>query len=487
MSPKNEQKPTELAPAPVTVADSEIEVHHHHVDIVILGCGPAGQKAALSAAKHKKSVAIVEPIFIGGNCTHFGTLPSKTLRESAMHLTNYRLKFLDSETRKTPTMANLLNRVQWVINNEVKTIEQQLRANKVNIIPGFGKFKDKNTLLIYNKKEQVEGIVHFNKAIICSGSRPFLSPDIPYDGKKIFSSDDILTINDLPRSMTIVGGGIIGCEYACIFSILGVKVNLIEKRTEILSLIDREMRANLVNQLDVRKVNFFLGDEVKKVSLNGEGKVEMKLDSGKIVRSETAMICIFRVVNSNALNLDAIGVKVSNRGVIEVNKDYRTSCENIYAAGDVVGAPSLASTSFEQGRIAGTCASDAPCAPMSPNVPIGIYTIPEISYVGPTEVELTEKKIPYQVGKCFFKLTSRGAIMGALDGVLKIMFHQETKKVLAVHAIGDSATELVHVGQAVMELGGTVDYFIDQVFNYPTMAEAYKYAALNGLNRLNDI
>lgn len=456
-------------------------------EIVILGCGPAGQKAALSAAKLGKNVAIIEPMFVGGNCTHYGTLPSKTFREAAMHLTNHRLRFLDSGFKKAPTMADLITRVQWVINNEVKTIEGQLRSNGISIIAGKGKFKDKTHIDVYSREGHIHTSVQFEKAIICCGSTPFLSPDIPFDGDKVFSSDDILTMEKLPRSLTIVGGGIIGCEYASIFSILGVKVNLIEKRTEILSLIDREMRANLVHQLDMRKSNFFLGDEVSKIKINKNEKVEMKLASGKIVRSEKALICIFRVVNSNAINLDAVGIKVNSRGIISVDEDYQTSCKGIYAAGDVVGAPSLASTSFEQGRIAGMRASGATCAPMSTNLPIGIYTIPEISYIGPTERELTEQKIPYQVGKSFFKHTSRGSIMGALDGVLKLMFHQETKKVLAIHVIGENATELVHVGQAVMELGGTVDYFIEKVFNYPTMAETYKYASLNGLNRLNDV
>jgi NAD(P) transhydrogenase len=247
------------------------------------------------------------------------------------------------------------------------------------------------------------------------------------------------------------------------------------------------MRANLINQLDTRKTRCFLGDEMTDIKVTEEGHVDVKLGSEKVIRSETALICVFRVVNTSTLNLDKIDVKMTSRGMIEVDQNFKTSVPNIYAAGDVVGAPSLASTSFEQGRIAAMCAFKNKCGTMSPNVPIGIYTIPEISYVGKTEAELTEAKIPYQVGKAFFKDTSRGAIMGALDGMLKIMFHQKTRKMLAVHVVGEGATELVHVGQAVVELGGTVDYFLDKVFNYPTLAETYKYAAYNGLNRLNDV
>ena len=327
----------------------------------------------------------------------------------------------------------------------------------------------------------------FVAKVICCGSRPFLPKEIPFDGEKIFSSDTILKMKELPRSITIIGGGIIGCEYASIFSILGVRVNLVEKRSEILALVDRDMRANFVHQLDMRNTRCFLGDELKGVQVAKDGRVEVALESGKVIRSEALLVCVFRVVNTSALNLDKIGVKLTPRGLLDVNEDLETTVPNIYAAGDVVGAPSLASTSFEQGRIAALKAFKQKCLPMSPNIPIGVYTIPEISYVGKTEEELTEAKIPYQVGKAYFKDTSRGAIMGALDGMLKIMFHQETKKVLAVHVVGEGATELVHVGQAVIELGGTIDYFVDKVFNFPTLAETYKYAAFNGLNRQRDI
>ena len=458
-----------------------------HYDILIIGCGPAGQKAAFASAKHGKRVAMVEPRFIGGICTNTGTVPSKTFREAAIHLTNYRLRFMESEYRKPPTMKELVQRVQWVISRETQVIEEQLRSNRVEILPGTARFENESTVVITPKNGEAEYTVKADKFIICSGTQPFLRPDVHFDERKIFYTDNALSMPKLPRSLTIVGGGIIGCEYASIFSILNVKVNLIEKREEILSLIDRDMRAHLVSQLDARKVNFLLGDEVESCAVDAQDKVETKLSSGKVVRSEMALFCTFRNVATDKLRLAEVGVEVNQRGIITVDQNYQTTNPNIYAAGDVVGHPSLASTSFEQGRIAGSHAAGDTPHPMSNAVPIGIYTIPEISYAGPTEKELTDAKIPYQVGKAYYKHTSRGTIMGALDGVLKIMFHQHSLKLLSVHVIGENATELVHVGQAVLELGGTVEYFIDKVFNYPTLAEAYKYAALNGLNRFNDV
>lgn len=455
-------------------------------DLVVIGCGPAGQKAALAAAKMKKRVAVIEPRFLGGICTHVGTVPSKTFREAAMHLTNYRLRYMEPNICKRPTIEELEKRVGWVIQEETKVIEGELRSNRVDILSGYGKFHDTHEIGVYDEKGKELQVVKTKATVISTGTRPYLRPDIKYDGKYIFYTDNILCLEKIPRSMTIVGGGIIGCEYVSIFSILGVKINLIEKREEILSLVDRDMRANLNSQLDTRKVNLHLSDEVESMHVSN-GEVVTRLGSGKTIRSDVGLFCTFRILSSDELNLEAVGVELNNRGVIKVDETFQTTNEHIYAAGDVIGHPGLASTSFEQGRIAGAFAVGGKPQPMSSNVPIGIYTIPEISYVGPTEKELTEQKIPYVVGKSFFKNTSRGTIMGALDGVLKIMFHEDTRKVLAVHVIGEGATELIHVGQAVMELGGTVDYFVDKVFNYPTLAETYKYAALSGLNRSQNI
>ena len=455
-------------------------------DLLVLGAGPAGQKAALAAAKFNKKVAMVEPKFIGGICTHRGTVPSKTFREAAIHLTDYRLRFVEPLTRKKPTMQDLVKRVDWVIHNEVLTIEGQLKKNNVDIIAGYGFFKDNHHIYIKNVLGEVIQTISFDKAIIATGTKPHLRDDIEYDGESIFYTDIILTMKNLPRSMTIVGGGIIGCEYASIFSVLGVKVTVVERRDDILSLVDRELRANLTHQLESRKVQFCLNDSVTSCIKTSDGHVITQLDSGRVIKSEIAAFCTFRTVCSTAIGIDKLGIVIDSRGVIQVDKNFRTSKKNIYAAGDVIGHPALASTSFEQGRIAAHRAMGEDTADFSPALPIGIYTIPEISFIGQTESQLTEAKIPYCVGKAYYKDTSRGSIIGALDGMLKLVFHLDTRKLLSVHIIGEDATELLHVGQAVMELGGTVDYFMDHTFNYPTLAETYKYAAISGINRMQD-
>lgn len=455
-------------------------------DLLILGAGPAGQKAALAASKFNKRVAIVEPKFIGGICTHRGTVPSKTFREAAIHLTDYQLRYMETVNKRKPTMKELVKRVDWVIHNEVLTIERQLKKNNVDVIPGYGYFKNNHEVEVKNVLGEVERVVSFDQCLIATGTKPFLREDVNFDGESIFFTDIILTIKELPRSMTIIGGGIIGCEYASIFSILGVRVTVIEQRHDVLSLVDREVRANLTHQLDLRKVHFCLNDSVDSCQKDGDGHVVTSLSSGRKIISETALFCTFRQVATEKTGIDKLGVKVNSRGVIEVDKNFRTNKKNIYAAGDVIGHPALASTSFEQGRIAAHRAIGETASDFSPALPIGIYTIPEISYIGQTESQLTEAKIPFCVGKAYYKDTSRGSIIGALDGMLKLIFHSETRKLLAVHIIGEDATELLHVGQAVMELGGTVDYFMDHTFNYPTLAETYKYAAMSGINRMLD-
>lgn len=325
----------------------EEQVIKESYDMVVLGCGPAGQRAAIASAKLGKKTAIVEPNFLGGNSTHFGTLPSKTFREAALHLTNHRLRYYQSERKARPTMTELVRRVNWVLSNEVQVINADLNNNGITVIPGYAKFKDKKTIVVAENNGKVTRELKFGKCVIACGSRPFLDPKIPYDGKQVFSSDDILSMEELPTSITIIGGGIIGCEYASIFSILGVKVNLIEKRSEILALIDREIRANFVNQLDGRSIRCFLGDEFSSIEKNDNGKMVVTLASNKKVVSEVVLVCVFRVVNTTALNLDGIGVRMTPRHLIEVDENLQTSVPNAYAAGDVIGAPSLASTSFE--------------------------------------------------------------------------------------------------------------------------------------------
>ena len=453
-------------------------------DLLVLGSGPAGQKAAIAGAKMGKRVGIIEPRFIGGICTHRGTVPSKTIREAAIQLTDYHLRYMDNFAYKPPpSMEQLMKRVQWVINTETDVIRYQLEHNHIKIIPGFAKYRDSHHVDVFNDEENLIETISCQFSVICTGTEPFLLPGVPFDEKKVFYTDNVFKMPKIPRTLSIVGGGIIGCEYASIFSILGVKVNLIEAREDILALTDREIRATLVQQLDLRKVNFCMNECVTSLTKSKTGDVEVHLNSGKVLKTEMALFCTYRVVNTEKLDLDKVDVELSKRGVITVDKDFRTSNKAIFAAGDVVGSPALASTSFEQGRIAATRAFNKKCKPLSKKLPIGIYTIPEISFVGPTEGELTKAKIPYVVGKSKYKETSRGAIIGALDGFIKLIFHQQTHEVLAVHCVGESASELVHIGQAVIELGGKVDYFTEQVFNYPTLAEIYKYAAFSGLNR----
>lgn len=459
----------------------------YEYDLLVLGSGPAGQKAALAAAKLKKKVAIIEPRFLGGVCTNTGTMPSKTLREAVIQLTNYRLRFVSTAFKYRPKMSDLAKRVEWVISHETEVIEEQLRRNGIEVLPGYGKFKNTNTINIFDDAGKLLREIRTKFSVICSGTTPFLPENVPFDGKSIFYTDNILSIEELPASITIVGGGIIGMEFCSIFSILGIRVNVVEKRSEVLAFVDRDIRTNLISQLDVRNTQFFLNDSVASIRKMEDDHVDIRLDSGRSILSQMALFCTHRIVATDDLGLNKAKVDVDERGMIVVNDFYQTSNKCIYAAGDVVGHPQLASTSFEQGRIAGTHAFQKKIPSMSVHIPVGIYTIPEISFIGPTEEQLSAEHVPYSIGKSFFKESSRGVIMGALDGMLKLIFHQESKKLLAVHIIGENASELVHLGQAVIEFGGTIYYFIDNVFNHPTLAETYKYAALSGLNRMQDV
>ncbi|MGL1937104.1 MAG: Si-specific NAD(P)(+) transhydrogenase, partial [Fibrobacterales bacterium] len=417
---------------------------HYDYDLVVLGSGPAGQKAALKGAKLGKRVALIEPHRLGGLCTHVGTVPSKTFREAAIHLTNYRLRYMEPLVSKQPTMKELLRRVEWVISKEVEVMKNQIERNGIDIIHGYGKFKDTHHINILNSKKNRIRTISTQYTVIATGTQPFMPENIPFDHKKILLTDDVFKLEKLPKSLTIVGGGIIGCEYTSIFSILDTKVNLVEQRDDILALSDREMRAHLIHQLDGRKVNLCLGDEVTEVKKNKDGNIDVILGSQKVLKTEAVLFCTFRNVCTGDIGLDKVNVKTNPRGHIAVDETYVTSNKNIFAAGDVVGHPSLASTGFEQGRIAVSCAFGEKCAPLSKNFPVGIYTIPEISFVGPTESQLTRDKIPYSVGKAYYKETSKGVIMGAMDGMLKIIFHQKTRKILSVHVIGENASEIVH-------------------------------------------
>jgi len=458
----------------------------HTYDLVVLGSGPAGEKAALSARKRGMQVAIVEPQFIGGLCTHTGTLPSKAFREAVLQLTHYRERFMNLGSAHPVTMNDLKTRVDWVREKKVSVIHKRLQKRKVDIIGGWGRFIDDHHVGVYNDGGDHLHTLQAKQFVIATGTTPFKRPSVQFDGRKIFYTDNLLAMQEIPESLTVIGAGIIGSELASIFAMLGTRVTIVDSRSGILTFLDNDIHRNLLDHLGQRNVSLELNEEVESADVNATGIVEIHLKSGKTLRSDTALFCEYRLVQTGTLNLDVLSVDRDQRGLIKVDREYRTTQPHIFAAGDVIGHPALASTSFEQGRAAGINAAGEESFKLSANYPVGIYTVPEISYIGPTERELRERGVPIVVGGALYGETARGAILGAMDGFLKLIVHRETKQILAVHVIGDQASELVHLGQAVIQLKGTVLYFLENVFNFPTLAETYKYAAISALNRLDE-
>ncbi|MBW8870007.1 MAG: Si-specific NAD(P)(+) transhydrogenase [Acidobacteriales bacterium] len=432
-------------------------------DLVIIGSGPSGQRAAVAASKMRKRVAVVESrAVVGGVCVNTGTIPSKTMREAVLHLSgyNYRNVYgINYRVKERITMADLAFRVQAVIKTEVDVRVQGLSGDST---------------------------IESDRIIIAVGTKPASSPKVPINGRTIINSDQVLELPALPKSMIVVGGGVIGVEYTCMFSTLGVRVTLIEKRAKLLEFADQEIVESLSYHLRDSRVTMRLGEEVSSVEELPDGTVVANLESKKRVSGDALLYAVGRQGAIEDLNLAAAGIEADNRGRIPVDEHYQTNIPNIYAVGDVVGFPSLASVSMEQGRIAAARAFNDTHTSSNPSFyPYGIYTIPEISFIGKTEEQLTDEDVPYEVGMAFYRETARGQIRGDTTGRLKLIFHRDTRKVLGVHIIGEGASELVHIGQAVMIMGGTVDYFVDTVFNYPTLAECYKAAAFNGLGRLH--
>ena len=457
-------------------------------DLIVIGSGPSGQRAAVAASKMKKRVAVVESrAVVGGVCVNTGTIPSKTMREAVLHLSgyNYRSVYgMNYRVKERITMADLAFRVQAVIKTEVDVTEAQLSRNGIDIVHGIARFIDPHQV-------RVEGIngdttIEAERIIIAVGTKPAASAKVPINGRTIINSDQVLDLPALPKSLIVVGGGVIGVEYTCMFSTLGVRATLIEKRAKLLEFADQEIIESLSYHLRDSRVTMRLGEEVESVEELADGTVVANLESKKRVSGDALLYAVGRQGAIEDLNLAAAGIEADNRGRIPVNENYQTSVEHIYAAGDVVGFPSLASVSMEQGRIAAARAFNDTHTSSNPSFyPYGIYTIPEISFIGKTEEQLTDEDVPYEVGMAFYRETARGQIRGDTTGRLKLIFHRDTRKVLGVHIIGEGASELVHIGQAVMIMGGTVDYFVDTVFNYPTLAECYKAAAFNGLGRLH--
>jgi len=484
-------------------------------DLIVIGSGPSGQRAAVAATKMGKSVVVVEQrSVVGGVCINTGTIPSKTMREAVLHLSgyNYRSVYgMNYKVKEKITMADLAFRVQAVIRTEVDVTEAQLSRNGVDVVHGVARFTGPRQVRV--EGPQGDATLEAERIIIAVGTKPAGSPKVPVNGRTIVNSDQILDLPELPRSLIVVGGGVIGVEYACMFAVLGVRVTLIEKRDRLLEFADREIIEALSYHLRDARVTLRLGEEVESVEeLAGRagekapaaeapaanvtdkstpagaalGAVVANLQSKKRVSGDALLYAVGRQGAIDDLNLGGAGLEADDRGRIPVNENYQTKVEHIYAVGDVIGFPSLASVSMEQGRIAAARAFDDRTTTSNPSFyPYGIYTIPEISFIGKTEEQLTGEDVPYEVGMAYYRETARGQIRGDTTGRLKLIFHRDTRKVLGVHIIGEGAAELVHIGQAVMALGGTMDYFIDTVFNYPTLAECYKVAAFNGLGRLS--
>ena len=461
-------------------------------DMLVLGSGPAGHRAAIQAAKLGKRTAVVEHMAaVGGACINTGTIPSKTLREAVLHLSGYRERSLygaSYRVKKDISMSDLFVRTDSVIATELDVIRHQLQRNHVELLQAKGSFIDPHTLRLAGLDGHGHLDVTADNIVIAVGTETTRDSHVDFDGQRIFTSDDILTQEKLPRSLVVIGAGVIGLEYATIFAALGVRVTLVDKRPRLLSFVDQEIIDTLVYQMRQNRITLRLGEEVSGIEKyrdeQGE-RVRVNLASGKLVLAESALYSIGRTGATKNLNLEAVGVSMGERQLIPVNDKYQTNVPHIYAVGDVIGFPSLASTSMEQGRLASCHAFGAPAVSVQNTLPYGIYTIPEISIVGQSEEGLTEAGIPYEVGKAQYKEISRGQILGDSIGILKLIFHLETRELLGVAILGEGACELIHIGQAVLSLGGKIDYFVDTVFNYPTLAECYKTAAFDGINRLH--
>ena len=457
-------------------------------DLIVIGSGPAGQRAAIYGAKLGKKVALVEMReVVGGACINTGTIPSKTMREAVLHLSGYNYKSIygmNYRVKERITMADLAFRVQHVIKTEIDVTEAQLSRNNIEMLVGVASFEDATHVKVTNSRGAT--IYETKNVLIATGTKPASSPKVPINGRSIINSDLVLDLVNLPKTLIVVGGGVIGVEYTCMFSALGVRVTLIERRPRLLEFADQEIVEALSYHLRDSRVTMRLNEEVESVEEMPDGTVVANLESKKKVQGDALLYAVGRQGNVDELNLAAVGVESDSRGRIPVDKDFRTRQPTIFAVGDVIGFPSLASVSMEQGRIAAARAFGDDTILSNPSFyPYGIYTIPEISFIGKTEEQLTEEDVPYEVGVAYYREIARGQIRGDTTGRLKLIFHRMSHAILGVHIIGEGASELLHIGQAVMALGGKLDYFVDTVFNYPTLAECYKVAAFNGLNRVS--
>ena len=467
-----------------------MEPAERDVDLLVIGSGPGGQKAAIAAAKLGKRVCVVERRhMVGGVCVNTGTIPSKTLREAVIYLSGMSMRDLygaSYRVKQDITVQDLLARTQHVVGREIEVVRAQLFRNHIELVAGTARFVDPHTVAVDGADRGERSLISADKIVIATGTTPARPGEVGFDGVRVLDSDGILELDKVPDSMVVVGAGVIGIEYASMFAALGTRVTVVEKRPRMLEFCDPEIVESLKFHLRDHSVSFRFGEEVASVVTSGAGTVTT-LASGKRIAAETVMYSAGRQGVTDALDLANAGLEADARGRLHVDEHYRTKVEHIYAVGDVIGFPALAATSMDQGRLAASHAFDEPANELRGLQPIGIYTIPEISYVGRTEEELTAEAVPYEVGVSRYRELARGQIVGDPYGMLKLLVHTEDRSVLGVHVFGTGATDLVHIGQAVMGCGGTVDYLVDTVFNYPTLSEAYKVAALDVANKLRAI
>ncbi len=474
--------------APEQIVAASPPESHYDYDMIVIGSGPAGQRAAISSVKAGGRALLIEKQgIVGGACINTGTIPSKSVREAVLYLSGWRERAIygmSYAVKRNITIQDLLVRVDYVVRTEREIIQAQMYRNGVALVYATASFVDDHSIRLTMADGSGSRVVTGSHIVIATGTDAAKVADSPIDGRHIFTSDYITTLDSIPRSLTVVGAGVIGCEYACIFAALGVRVTLVDARPRLLPFLDEEISDALAYHLRENWVTLRLGEVVKQSEILHDGMVRTYLASGKQITTDKALHSIGRVGATSELNLEAAGLTTDDRGRLKVNENYQTEVPHIYAVGDVVGFPSLASTSMEQGRLAAAHAFGEHVVSMPHTFPYGVYTIPEISLVGRTEGELTKEGVPYEVGKAYYREIARGQLIGDQVGMLKLIFHLETRQLLGVHIIGEGASDLIHIGQAVLAFSGTVDYFVNTVFNYPTLSECYKVAAHNGINRL---
>jgi NAD(P) transhydrogenase len=456
-------------------------------DLVVIGSGPAGQKGAIAAAKARKRVAVIDVnVMIGGVSVHTGTIPSKSVREAIFQLTASAVKGLygnASPSRVDISVQDVSSRVTAIVARETDVVRAQLKRNGVAIHQGHAHFLDPQTVEVQGDGEKIR--LEAANILIACGTRPAHSPEIPIDNHRIVDTDHLSCLGGLPKEIIVVGAGVVGLEYASFMAALGARVRLIDQRPVILDFVDREIVEALSYHLRQLGITFRLGEKVTRVAIDPtRDRVVAELESGKKVRADALIYAVGRQANGDQLHLEAAGLSADSRGRLRVNQFFQTEVPHIYAAGDVIGFPALASTSMEQGRLAASHMFGIPFEHLPELFPYGIYTIPEISMVGQTEEALTANRVPYETGIAKYSELAKSMMLGDEAGMLKLLFDPQTRKLLGVHALGQRATEIIHIGQAVLFYGGTVEYFRDMVFNYPTLAEAYKVAALDGLNKV---